>query len=139
MLIGNGFDDEEVRATLDALEQNGVFVHIVSDRLGTVTGAGGMGLEVDETFTTAHPVLFDSYYIVGGNSEHQTLFDHNVTKFFRQAYHYFKPIGVAKTGQSYAQLSDDGNPAGVVMATDDSGFSENFVAAIAQQRFWDRT
>lgn len=139
VLIGNGFDDEEVGATLQALEENGVFAHVVSDRLRTVTGTSGREIEVEETFITTHPTLFDSYYVVGGSSEYQTTFDQHVIEFFRQAYRYFKPIGVATTGQSHVESAIGSNPTGVVMATTDSDFRDSFVNAIAQQRFWDRT
>lgn len=44
VLIGDGFGSE-VTETLDILKQNGVFVVIISDRLGTVTGAGEENLK----------------------------------------------------------------------------------------------
>jgi len=138
MLIGNGFEDAEVQATLDALEKNGVFLHAISDKLGKVTGANGMEVKIDETFITAHPVLFDSYYIVGGSSDEQTLFDQNVMEFFRQAYRFFKPIGIAATAGGYLELPDKSKPDGVIMAAEEADFPESFVAAVARQRFWDR-
>ena len=138
VLIGNEFDDREVKATLDELERNGVFVKIVSDRLGPVTGKGDMSINVDETFVTAHPALFDAYYIVGGSSQQQAMFDHNIAEYSRQAYRYFKPIGVATTGRSHARLFGDGNLAGVIMADGNSEFTGTFIDAIVQQRFWDR-
>ncbi len=138
VLIANGFDDQEVKATLDALEQGGAFVHVISDRLGPLTGSGGMAIEPDETFTTAHPVLFDAYYIVGGTSEQQKAFDAYVAEYFRQAYKYFKPIGVASTAQAYLQLSEHNEPHGVLNARDGADFPQHFAAAVAKQRFWDR-
>lgn len=138
VLIANGFDDREVQGTLEALEESGAFVHFISDRLGTLSGKGGMEIEPDETFTTAHPVLFDAYYIVGGSSGQQAMFDQHVSEFFRQAYQFFKPIGVATTGEQYVQLSGDDQRAGVVLPTGDTDFGEHFVRAVAQQRFWDR-
>ena len=138
VLIGNDFDDEEVRTTLDTLYQQGVFPHMVSNQLGTVTGRNGHEVDVDATFVTTHPALFDSYYIVGGRCKDQKMFDEHVTEFFSSAYKSFKPIGIATSGGSHVSLSDTSNPVGVVMAYDDPQFSTNFVDAIATQRFWDR-
>lgn len=139
VLIGDGFDDEEVRGTIDGLKAEGVFVHVISDKLGVVTGANGMELPVDATFITTHPTLFDAYYVVGGTSQNQTMFDEQVKEYLRKAYQFFKPIGVATTGTQYAQLLDDSrNLVGVVMADQESQFGTRFVEAIATQRFWDR-
>lgn len=38
ILIGNGFNGNEVKNVLDTLQQYGVFIEIVSEQLGTVTG-----------------------------------------------------------------------------------------------------
>ncbi len=138
VLVGENFEDDALTSTLAALEQAGAFVHVISDRLGSRTGKGGTQLEVDETFLTSHPTLFDAYYVVGGTSQQQKMFDDEVTEFFRQAYKFFKPIGVAASGECYANLSAESNPSGVVFASQSSEFPEEFVSAVGQQRFWDR-
>src|SRR5699024_815726 len=68
VLIGNGFNGKEVASVIDALQRNGVFVDIVSDKLGTVTGADGITLKANKTFITTSPYLFDTLYVVGGRS-----------------------------------------------------------------------
>src|SRR5690625_7966155 len=78
-------------------------LHVVSDNLGTLTGTGGMELPVDATFVITHPALFDSYYVVGGTSQDNTMFDEHVKEFTRMAYKFFKPLGVATTGASYLE------------------------------------
>jgi len=138
VLIGDGFDDQEVGATVEVLRQNGVFVHVLSDRLGNVTGSGGQRITVDQTFLATHPVLYDSYYVVGGQAADQLTFDRNVAEFFRQGYKHYKPIGVATTGEAYIELFGENDRVGVITAADDSEFGESFLEAIAQQRFWDR-
>ncbi|GAA4108883.1 catalase [Enteractinococcus coprophilus] len=138
VLIGQGFQDDEVRQTLDALQAAGAFVHIVSDKLGMVAGANGLELPVDTSFVTAHPAQFDAYYVVGGSSEDQKLFDEHMTEFARMAYKFFKPIGVASTGETYLNLPTEGQHDGVVLAQHESSFGDAFVDAIAQHRFWDR-
>ncbi|GAB3068813.1 catalase [Virgibacillus ainsalahensis] len=139
VLIGDGFNGQEVRNTLNTLQQNEVFMDIISERLGTITAADGTKIEANETFLTKYPVLYDSIYVVGGSAKNQTKFNQNIMHFINEAYKQYKPIGVASTGQSYIQASGNNNLAGVVFATNNPDFGKDFVSAIAQQRFWDRT
>jgi catalase len=138
VLIGNDFNGQEVRNTLSVLKQYGVFVEIISEKLGTVTGTGGSKLEVDHTFLTKYPVLYDSIYVVGGSVENQAKFNNDIRNFINVAYMYYKPIGVATTGQPYIQTTNKNNLDGVVFASNNSNFGNDFVKAIAKQRFWDR-
>ena len=138
VLIGDGFNSNEITNVLTILQKYGVIVVIVSETLGTVTGADGTKLEVDQTFLTTSPYLLDSIYIVDGSSKNQAKFNADITEFVRVAYKHYKPIGVASTGQSFIQASDENNLAGVVFAANNPNFGEEFVSAIAEQRFWNR-
>ncbi|WP_026905731.1 catalase [Paucisalibacillus globulus] len=138
VLIGEGFHGSEVTHVLNHLQQCGVFVEIISERLGTVNGSDGTTLKVDKTFLTSSPYLVDSLYVVGGSSRNQEKFNSDVTEYVHVAYKHYKPIGVATTGQSFIQPSGQNNLAGVVFAANNSNFSEDFVSAIAEQRFWNR-
>lgn len=138
VLIGNGFNGQEVANALHVLEEYGVFVVIVSERLGTVSGADGSKLKVDQTFLTSSPYLFDSLYVVGGSFNNQEKLNQDIMNFVHNAYTHYKPIGVASTGQSFIQASPGNNLAGVVFARNNPKFGEEFVNAIAQQRFWNR-
>ncbi|MFA5537147.1 MAG: catalase [Bacillota bacterium] len=139
VLIGNGFNDNEVRSTLNFLENNGVFITTVSEKLGELRGANGTKIKVDETFITTNAVLYDSYYVVGGTVNQQQNFDENVRDFVRQGYRNYKPIGVATTGKAYICASEKNNLAGVIFAANNPNFNTQFLNAIAQQRFWNRT
>lgn len=139
VLIGDGFNAEELRNTFNVLRKYGVFIDVVSENLGTVTGNDGTPIEVDQTFVSTYPVLFDSIYVVGGKARNQARFNQNIRKFLNDAYKSYKPIGVATTGQSYIQVSDKSNLAGVIFATNNPNFADEFVSAIAKQRFWNRT
>ncbi|WP_262177744.1 catalase [Saccharococcus sp. Marseille-Q5394] len=138
VLIGNGFNSSEVTSALRALQEAGTFVVIISEKLGTVTGDDGTKLKVDETFLTFSPYLLDSIYVVGGSHRNQAKFNYEVTYFTQVAYKHYKPIGIASTGQSFMQATDDNNLVGVVFAANNPNFGEDFVTAIAQQRFWNR-
>lgn len=138
VLIGDGFDDDEVNAVIAALERNGAFHELISDELGTVTGRGGTKIEVNETYVTTYAVQYDSLYVVGGKAKNQAEFDMEITEFVNAAYRFFKPIGIASGAQ--AHIPKYGNLAGVIMAQDAGvGFADEFVQAVAKQRFWDRT
>lgn len=138
VLIGDGFNGREVTNVLNYLQQHGVFITIVSEMLGTVTGADGTRIEVDENVLTTSPYLLDSLYVVGGHSKNQEKFNQDIMYFVRVAYQHYKPIGIASTGQPYILNSERNNLAGVVFAGNNPNFEKEFVTAIAQQRFWDR-
>lgn len=136
VLVGNDFNSQEVINVLNYLKQNGVFIEIVSEKLGTVSGADGTKLKVDKTFLTTSPYLVDSLYVVGGNARNDAKFHQDVMSFIRDAYSHYKPIGVAIMAQSQFQIKAS---SGVVFAENNPNFGEEFITAIATQRFWDRT
>ncbi|RLL41318.1 catalase [Oceanobacillus piezotolerans] len=138
VLIGDGFYSNEVINALNILQHYGVFIVIISDKLGTVTGNDGSVLNVDKTFLTSSPYLVDSLYVVGGSSKNQGKFNQDITNFVQNAYAHYKPIGIASTGQSFIQPTQNNNLAGVIFSIDNPNFGEEFVSAIAQHRFWDR-
>lgn len=138
VLIGNGFNGNEVTNALKALGKYGVFVVIISETLGTVTGADGKKLKVDETFLTTSPYLLDSLYVVGGSPKNKAEFRSNIKKFIRVAYEHYKPIGVATTAEPYFQALGIGTSPGVIYTANNPDFGNEFVSAIAQQRFWNR-
>lgn len=139
ILIGNGFKDKEVNHVIKTFTDCGVFFDLISEKLGYVIGENGTSLKVDGTFTNKYSVLYDSIYIVGGKADNQELFDQNIREFFYEQYKHYKPIGVATTGQSFIQTTPNNNLAGVVFAENNPKFAHDFVAAIAKQRFWNRT
>ncbi|SHG77919.1 catalase [Ornithinibacillus halophilus] len=138
VLIADGFNDSEVMNTLNLLKQNVVFMDIISEKLGYVTGAGGTKIKVDGTFKTKYPVLYDSIYVVGGRAENEAIFNSGVLDFINEQYKHYKPIGIASTATSYIKASQNNNLAGVVFANNNPNFGKDYLSAIAKQRFWDR-
>ncbi|RYG72139.1 catalase [Lentibacillus lipolyticus] len=125
VLIGDGFNGKEVTSVLNHLQQCGVFIEMISDHLGTVTGDDGTKFKVGKTFLTSSPYLVDSLYVVGGRSMSQPKFNQSVTDYVQNAYTNYKPIGVASTGQSYVQPSGESNLLGVVFAKNNSNFGKD--------------
>ncbi|SEM50817.1 catalase [Mesobacillus persicus] len=127
VLIGHGFNGQEVKSVIETLNQHGVFVEIVSDKFATLTGADGTELKVTKTFLTTPEVLFDALYVVGGTSNHQTAFDRYVVDFVNGAYKHYKPIGIATTGEEYLRPSEEHHLAGVLFAATNQNFGREFV------------
>lgn len=139
VLIGNEFNGAEVRHVLNELKRCGVFIDIISQKLGTVRGNDGSKIEVTETFQTKYSVLYDSIYVVGGRTENQKQFNQNIMEFIYETYKYYKPIGLATTGGCFMKKTSNNNLEGVVFARDNPKFSGEFISAIAKKRFWKRT
>ncbi|NLP18911.1 MAG: catalase [Firmicutes bacterium] len=137
ILVGDGFDGPEVKKVIDALNQNLVFFDVISERLGPIVGTDNTELEANKLFITTSPVLYDSLYIVGGNARDQSKFSLEIMSFLNLAYKHYKPIGISKGAESYMEKT--GNLAGVIFAQDSPNFADEFLAAIAKQRFWERT
>lgn len=139
ILIGDGFNCDEVRYVTDLFEQQGVFFDVVSETLNPAVASDGTKIKVNETFTTTYPVLYDSLYVVGGEAKNQGKFNQEILHFVNEAYRRYKPIGVATGASFYIQATEQNNLAGVIFAEDNPDFGEDFISAIAQQRFWNRT
>lgn len=138
VLIGNEFNGKELIDALNILKQHGVFVYIIGETLGSVTGADGTTLMVDKTFLTSSPYLLDSLLIVGGNAKNEAKFHQDILYYSKVAYKHYKPIGVATNAHSYFPTSQGNNLDGVVFAANNPNFGKEFVEAVAKQRFWSR-
>ena len=139
VVIGDGFHEQEVEATLRTLEKYGVWFDVISDKLGTVKGANGERLRVDKIFTSTYPVLYDALYVVGGKVPGENRqFHANLSHFVHEMYRHYKPIGVAQTGEADIPVTKANNLAGVVFQGKVADFGKAFVQAIAKRRFWDR-
>lgn len=135
VLIGDGFKGQEVRNVLNQLQSNNVFIDIIGEKLGYVTGDDGKQIEVEETIKTKFPVLYDAVYIVGGKAVNQGEFNKKIMEYYDEAFKHYKPIGIASTGQSFIPQS---NNVGIVYDSKDGKFGDEFITAITQKRFWDR-
>jgi len=138
VLLGDGFDGKEVNAVLKAFAENSVLFETISEKQGMLTGKDGTQLEVLKSFLAVDPTLYDAIYVVGGKSPMQMKFDTNLFDFVRMHYSHMKPIGVASGAGDYIIKSELNNMDGVIFAENNKEFTDQFIGAIAQQRFWDR-
>lgn len=131
VVIGDGFDDTEVKRHLEALTSANVKYEIVSETQGTVSGTNGGKLEVDHMFDTTDSVLYDALYLVGGTDLSKT-FKKETKKFVEKSFDHFKAIGATGVGADIIEKLGMKNQPGVI--TDTMTFEDDFVQAIATYR-----
>jgi catalase len=136
VLIGNNFDEDEVNSVVDALLDAGMIVDIVSEKLGEVHSNNQLSVEVNETFLTVHSVLYDGLYVVGGEADNQQKFENDIADFINEAFRHYKPIGIATTAKQLFASSK--LEPGIVVADEAENFNEDFIAAVAAHRHWNR-
>ncbi|MEO4054957.1 catalase [Solibacillus sp. CAU 1738] len=138
ILIGKNFNAAEVNQMIKTFKRYGVCYKVISEKLNPVSSLDGAKLQVDETFLTTAPVLFDSLYVVGGTATDQAKFNSDMTDYIRQAYKHYKPIGIASSGASYFNAINAPIGPGILFATGNPNFGDDFIKIITRQRFWDR-
>ncbi|WP_099159212.1 catalase [Virgibacillus ndiopensis] len=135
VLIGDGFEEKEVKSVLDVLKSGGVQPEIISEKLGRLEGTDGLQLEVDHTFLTGESVLFDAVYAVGGANINDK-FCEDAQYFINEAFAHFKPIGASQSGDKWVKNIID--KPGVITSNNTKSFASTFVEAIASHRYWSR-
>ncbi|ALS77653.1 catalase [Planococcus kocurii] len=136
VLVDTGFNDAEVLKILEKLKTEGVQYEVVSEMQGKLEGSSGKKLEVDHTFTTTDPVLYDAIYAVGGPDVSKK-FAKEAARFIGEAFDHYKPIGATHDGQKWLETAGIESQPGIV-GGDHSRFAQAFIEAIAAHRHWDR-
>ncbi|WP_342471779.1 catalase [Metasolibacillus sp. FSL H7-0170] len=138
IIIGNQFNAQELEQVMKEFKRYGVRYQIIAETFEPVRAANGQTFEVDATFLTTSPVLYDALYVVGGTAANQAKFNSDMTAFIRQVYQNYKPIGIATTGVPYFNATRAKASEGILFATANPNFSQQFIQNIAKQRFWER-
>nr|WP_236610152.1 DJ-1/PfpI family protein [Planococcus halocryophilus] len=123
---------------LEEFESKGVNYEVVSETQSKLSGKDGKELEVDHTFTTTDPVLYDAIYAVGGPDVSKK-FAKEASRYIGEAFDHYKPIGATHDGQKWLQTAGIKGQPGVVATEDASNFANLFIEAIAAHRHWGRT
>jgi catalase len=140
IIIADGFPAHEVTSVLNRFQANHIFYDIISEGLGEITASDGTVITADENFTTAYPILYDGVYLVGGKANNPQLLRQEMEKYFKSAYKYYKPIGIASGAENYfTPPAKSNNLIGVVYGSHTGQFTQEFIKAIAKQRFWERS
>ncbi|MEX0876500.1 MAG: catalase [Phycisphaerales bacterium] len=151
-MIAEGFDDKVLKAMMNAAEKQGAVVEIVAPRLGEIKGAGGSTEKADKTFATTHSVLYDAFFMPGGDGAVKTLRSkQEAAGFFMDAYAHAKPIALAGVALDAmdrwlpgleASPNDSGitTEHGVVLQRKgkESELADAFLEAVGEHRHWGR-
>lgn len=149
ILIADGVNSDEVLQMKDALTSGGAQVVVISKFLGTVQGANGDNLEVDQNAITTSSVLFDAVFVPGGKHVEMLKQEGAAVHFISEAYKHCKAIAASGKGVELlveakvraAEATDSGAEKGVIVVADFSSspdFIGKFIEAIAQHRHWNR-
>ena len=150
ILAATGVDSNSIKTVKDALEAEGAQTKIVAPKGGYITCSKGGEIKVDYSFLTTGSVLFDAVFIPAGERSVQALVEEaDAIHFVNEAYRHCKAIaadgdGIELLNETYIRKKlkkgDTDEIAGIITG-DSSGsdsFSDDFIEAIAQHRFWER-
>jgi catalase len=153
ILVADGMEPSTIKRVQQDLLDAGAQCKVIGPHLGSVSTASGKSFAVDHTFTNMPSVMFDAVLIPGGSASAAALSQvGDAVHFVLEAYKHCKPICAINEGASLLStlgfsLGDDPNlimlpTSGVILAdarmVTDGQVSQEFMAAIAQHRHWDR-
>ena len=153
VLVADGVDAPALRRLILDMNAAGAICKLVAAQLGNVVTLGGKQLSVDHTFATMPSVMFDAVLIPGGAESTLALCRlGEAVHFVLEAYKHCKTICALNEGhqllvtlgfniEKNRELINVPTP-GVLLADAckvlDGQVSQDFLAAIALHRHWDR-
>lgn len=136
VIVANEYDGQHAQYIINQLKQVGLQPVIISEKLGTVQGTQNSRWEVNDTFLTGSPLLYDGLLLIGSKMDDHFL--NKASSFVVESYNHFKPIGAFQNGSTIIQsLRIEGKP-GVLTEQDPTQLAKEFIKAMTKQRFWDR-
>ena len=153
VLVADGVEPATFKQIVQDLTAAGAVCKVVGPHLGTVSTASGKQLAIDHTFGNMPSIMFDAVVIPGGAQSATTLCaSGDAVHFVLEAYKHCKTIcalneGVqllASLGLAAGKNADQvAVPAAGVLVADarkvpEGQIAQEFIAAIAQHRHWDR-
>ncbi|WP_050614986.1 catalase [Bacillus testis] len=138
VIVAEGFDGQMLGAVLAYFKKYGLQPVILSKQLGRITGNNGMELDVDDSFITGAPVLYDSLYVIGGEGQ-CPYFVGKAQEFVRESFKHYKPIGASGPGIGIIQSLGIEQEDGVIIGQGAAEFAGRFIPAAAQRRFFGRS
>ncbi|MEZ0131416.1 catalase HPII, partial [Flavobacterium sp. LBUM151] len=118
---------------------------IVAPHLGSVLTDQDGALAADFSFLTASSVLFDAVYVPHGLGLNTLAENDDVMEFLNDAYKHCKVIGadgeateLLSAAPFASKLTNDDQ--GIILSSEvgSESFALDFIAAMAQHRFWER-
>lgn len=142
VLAEDGYDSASLNAFIGKMKETGMMPEVISHTLSPLKSEGGEELEVDHTFLTSDSILFDAFYVAGGQKNKELLLGKkDAAAFLKEGFSHFKPIGAAYEAAEVLEAAGIANGPGVIVAEqsqDPAVFSDAFISAAAEHRHWDR-
>jgi len=150
ILAADGVNGGSVAIMKDAVKKAGATAFVIAPHLGSITTESNETIAVDESYLTAASVLYDAVYVPGGNaSVHAVAAESNAIHFLNQSFKHCKAIAADTDAHLVLQNTyfanelpseDDQSPEahGLLIGANTPKLAKLFIAAIGQQRFWER-
>ncbi|TRW91258.1 catalase [Candidatus Methylobacter oryzae] len=151
VLIADGVDEASIDTVSKALAAKGATVKLIAPRLGEIKSRKHEFIKVNRSLPTVGSVMFDAVFIPGGQQSSENLCaDADAVMFVKEAYKHGKAIAAnndgtlllekaaRSAGLEHGAFKGPGVITSSSQAVDDE-FAENFIAAIAMHRFFERS
>jgi catalase len=146
ILVADGCDGEGLVALANRLTSEGAVPRFVSTTLGSVQPAAGDAIEVDVSLEAAPAVLYDALVLPDGDAAVTALrADGRTLEFIKDQYRHCKPILALGAGEELlracgvdAALPGGQADLGLIIASDPSAGTDDFIVAIAKHRHFAR-
>ncbi|HIV71774.1 MAG TPA: catalase [Candidatus Aquabacterium excrementipullorum] len=144
-LATDGVDEAGLQAMKAELNKAGAVVKVLAPHLGTLRGAGGGAVKVDDLIVTMPSVVFDAVFVPGGAESVKALrASGDAVHFVREAFKHSKAIAALSNGGDLLGVAGvlsptpEGAVAGVRTSADVGALARGFMADIAVHRHWER-
>jgi catalase len=139
ILAANGVDGTTLNKMKTELEAQEAKAKIIAPVAGFITDSQGNQIMVDHAIFTTSSVLFDAVYIPGGEKSIGTLKKNaEFIRFVQEAYKHCKAIAIDNEAAELSPIDEQQNDQVVSSGVIVNGNIQEFIAAIANHRFWER-
>jgi catalase len=146
ILVADGCDGAPLVALADRLTREGAVPRFVSITLGSVQPTSGDAIEVDVSLEAAPAVLYDALVLPdGGEAVDALRADGRTLEFVKDQYRHCKPILVLGASTELLEacsintsLPDGEVDSGMIVASDATAATDDFIAAVATHRHFAR-
>ncbi len=143
IIASDGANENSIMNVKKDLLSEGAVVHIIAPTDNYIIAENEAKIMVDKTLLTTASVLYDAVYVAGGAASIATLKnDGDAIHFLNEAFKHCKPIAASLDAKEILELTYFANKLskdkGIVMESDLTVLSKQFIMAMSQHRFWER-
>lgn len=149
-LIADGVDETSLNDMKKALTANGGIVEIIGIHQGEIVTDKKSSIRVDESLLTSASVFYDAVFVPGGKKSISMLgVEPDAIHFLNEAYKHCKAIAFTEDADAIlpntsfnfvnaVENKKKPQEEGIILESNVKKFTEDFIAAIAGHRFWNR-